>query len=137
MLKLAIAYLSTGLIFLALDAEFLTFAGSRLYRPALDSLLADKVRGGPAVVFYLIYVAGMVYFCVQPAIAEGWRKALISGAFFGLVAYGTYDLTCFAVMRVWSLPVTVADMAWGAFATGIASMAGVLIAQAAVKQMVG
>jgi uncharacterized membrane protein len=130
MLKLAIAYVSTGAVFLLLDALWLTLAGPRLYRPALGPLLADQLRLAPAVAFYLLYVAGLVYFCVQPGLVLGWRKALVSGLTLGLVAYGAYDLTSYAVMRVWSLPVTLADLAWGALASGAASVAGVQLALA-------
>ena len=54
----------------------------------------------------------------------------MSGAILGLVAYGAYDLTCQAVMKTWSTKVSAADMAWGAFASAVASAAGVAITQA-------
>jgi uncharacterized membrane protein len=134
MLKLATAYLCAGATFIALDAAFLTLVGSRLYRPELDLLLADKVRATPAVLFYLLYVAGLVHFCVRPGLAAGWRQALFAGLAFGLVAYGTYDLTCQAVMRAWSWKITLVDLAWGMSASAIASVVGVLATRALVSK---
>lgn len=134
MLKLIAAYVSTGLAFALMDGVWLTLVGPHLYRPALDPLLSDKVRLAPAVVFYGLYVAGLTYFCVLPGLSEGWRKALIAGVLLGLVAYGAYDLTCQATMKVWSLKVTLADLAWGAFASGVASAAGTLITRAIVQR---
>ena len=127
MLKLAIAYVSTGVVFLILDGAFLTLAGMKLYKPELGSLISEQVRLGPAALFYLLYVAGLMYFCVGPNLGGDWTKAAIAGAVLGLVAYGTYDLTCHAVMRVWSTKVTVIDMLWGAFVSAAACGGGVIL----------
>jgi uncharacterized membrane protein len=120
------AYLCTGAAFVALDACFLTLVGPRLYRPTLDSILGDTVRPGPAVLFYLLYFLGLIVFAVLPSLGQGWRSALGRGALLGLVAYGTYDLTCQSVMRVWTWPITLADLAWGMVASAAASSVGVL-----------
>lgn len=137
--KLAIAYVCAGLAFVLLDGGFLALVGPKLYRPALGALLGGGVRLAPAALFYLLYVAGLVFFCVRPAFTTGWREALVQsailGAVLGLVAYGTYDLTCQAVMRVWSWKVTLIDMSWGAFASASASAVGLLAARALVARM--
>jgi uncharacterized membrane protein len=125
--RLLIAYVATAVVFLILDGVWLTLAAPRLYRPEIGHLLADKVQLGPAIAFYLLYVAGMVWFCVRPNLGAGWGPAALSGVVLGLVAYGAYDLTCQATMRDWSIKVTVADLAWGAFATATASGAGVFL----------
>jgi uncharacterized membrane protein len=127
MTRLVIAYVFTALVFVTLDGGFLTLVGPHLYRLDLNALLGDKVRLAPAALFYLVYVAGLVFFCVRPGLTGGWRAALIDGAVLGLVAYGTYDLTCQAVMRVWSWRVTLADMAWGVVASSTASAISVLL----------
>lgn len=132
MTKYAVAYAATALVFLALDAGWLGLIGPRLYRPELGTLLADQVRLAPAIVFYLMYVAGMIYFSVGPNLDGNWSRALLSGALLGAMAYATYDLTCAATMRQWSVIVTVADILWGSFATGVASAAGVLLTRAAL-----
>jgi uncharacterized membrane protein len=71
---------------------------------------------GPAVLFYLLYVAGLVYFVMLPASRS--RDALLRGALFGLIAYATYDLTNQATLRDWPWQVTLVDLVWGAFVTG-------------------
>ena len=133
MTRLAVAYIATAIVFLALDAGWLTIAGAKLYKPEIGELLTDKVRLAPAAVFYFLYVAGMVYFAVSPNLDGGWTKALIAGAVLGVVAYGAYDLTCAATMKIWSLKVTVADMVWGGFASGVASTAAVVLTRLFIR----
>ena len=128
--KLAIAYVATGLIFLSLDGGWLALVAPTLYKPQIGVLLAEKVRAAPAVLFYLIYIAGLIYFCVAPNLGRGWVRAAVSGAVLGLVAYGAYDLTCQAVMKTWSTSVSAADMLWGSFASATASAVGVAITRA-------
>ena len=133
--KLAIAYIATGLVFLTLDGGWLALVGPRLYQPEIGALLAEKIQAPPAILFYLIYLAGLIYFCVAPNLEKGWTKAAVSGAILGLVAYGAYDLTCQAVMKTWSTKVSAADMAWGALASAVASAAGVAITQALSRKV--
>lgn len=125
-MKFVAAYLASGLTFAALDAVWLTLAGPRLYRPALDPVLADRFNLPAAVAFYLIYIAGVIGLAVLPAAREGagLARAAGYGAFLGFVAYATYDLTNQATLRVWALKVTLADIAWGTILTGCAAAAG-------------
>jgi len=133
-MKILVAYLSTALVFAVMDFIWLASTAERLYRPVLGSILADKVRLGPAVAFYLIYMAGVVIFAVWPALKSGnILTALIYGALLGVVAYATYDLTNMATLKVWSLKITLLDLAWGAFATATAAAAGALITRAVLK----
>lgn len=125
----AISYISTGLAFLALDAVWLGTMANRLYRPQLgDLMIADGFRLGPATLFYFLYIAGIVFFAIQPAWESGrWMTALVHGAVFGLLCYGTYNLTNLATLKDWSVTVTAVDMAWGSLATGIAAAIGFAI----------
>lgn len=133
-----VSYVATGVVFLALDSLWLSRMAGALYRPKLGPLLAETVNLPPAVLFYALYIAGVVVFAVQPALASGrWTTALALGALFGLVAYGTYDLTNHATLRDWPVIVTVADMAWGTALTAIAATAGMLVAQRAVGWLNG
>ena len=117
-------YLLTGAIFLAIDAIWLGTMSSRFYKPLLGDLLAKDVSLAPAILFYLIYVVGMLVFAVLPAVAaSNWTSAMASGALLGLVAYATYDLTNQSTMRGWPTIVTVADLAWGTFVTAVSSAA--------------
>jgi uncharacterized membrane protein len=123
--QLAIAYPVTAVVFLALDAIWLTTMAERFYRPALGPLMGDRVVLAPAVLFYLLYLVGVVAFAVAPGLESGrWTSALAWGALLGLVAYGTYDLTNQATLRDWPWRVTLADLCWGSFVTATAAAAG-------------
>lgn len=126
-----IAYLAAGISFGILDALWLRWAGPNFYRPALGDLLAEQFRMGPALVFYLLYVAAMVWFAVRPGMALGVPHAVLNGALLGGIAYATYDLTNQATLKVWPTYVTLVDIAWGASATALACG----IAAFAVKQL--
>jgi len=131
-------YLATAVVFLGLDAIWLSNAGRLLYRPLLGDLLLDQFRMAPAVVFYLLYVVGIVIFAVQPAIVSGrWSSALLYGALFGFFAYGTYDLTNMATLRGWPVTITVVDLAWGTMLTAVSATAGYLIGGAVTRAMGG
>lgn len=133
-MQFIVAYASTGLVFLALDALWLGFMANRVYRPLIGDLMAEQPNWPPAVLFYLLYVTGVVVFAVQPALASGrWTTALMLGAFLGLVAYGTYDLTNHATLRNWPAAMTAIDLAWGTFATAMATTAGMLITRAVTE----
>jgi uncharacterized membrane protein len=124
MLNWLIAYLATGLIFGLCDAVWLRFAGPGLYRPMLGDLLAPSFRLIPAVIFYLIYVAGMVWFAVRPGVVVGVPFGVLNGAILGLLCYVTYDLTNQATMKIWPWQVTLIDIAWGMAATAFACGGG-------------
>ena len=124
----ALAYLVTGLSFAALDAVWLSLMTSRLYRPALQSILAERPQIAPAIAFYVLYILGLVIFAVAPGLAAGrWSAALWRGALFGLFTYMTYDLTNQATLRVWSFGVTAADLSWGMVASAIAATIGTAV----------
>jgi uncharacterized membrane protein len=122
MTRSLIAYVTLMVAFGLLDFVWLGFMGPRLYKPALGDMLAASPRIGPAVAFYLLYLVGLLYFAVRPALTEGgWRMALLNGAVFGLVAYATYDLTNQATLRIWPVKVTILDIAWGTAASAAAA----------------
>jgi uncharacterized membrane protein len=82
-----------------------------------------------AVIFYFTYIVGVLIFAVRPAIMAGdWKTAALYGALFGFFTYATYDLTNFATMKVWTLRVTLLDVAWGTILTGVTASAGTLAA---------
>jgi uncharacterized membrane protein len=121
----AIAYLASAIVFLVLDAAWLTTMADRLYRPALGRLLLDRFELAPAALFYALYVIGIVVFAVAPGLASGrWTTSLGLGALLGLIAYATYDLTNQATLRDWPWRVTLADLGWGTLVTAVAAAAG-------------
>lgn len=122
------AYLFTLVAFLVIDFIWLSTMASRLYRPAIGDLLAENFRLAPAVVFYLIYAAGLTFLAVRPAFqTEEWTTALLYGAVVGFMAYATYDLTNQATLKSWSTTLTVADLLWGTFVSATAAAIGYLI----------
>ena len=122
--------LAAALVFVAMDAGWLALMGPRLYKPVIGELMSGKVEPAPALLFYLVYLAGLMFFAVWPGIRSGdLGRAVLSAAVLGLVAYGTYDLTNQATLRVWAWKLTIADMAWGAVASGVATLAGVWAAR--------
>jgi uncharacterized membrane protein len=126
-----VAWVATAVVFLGLDAVWLSISASRLYRPLLGGLLRDGFLLAPAVLFYLIYTVGIVVFAISPEFASGpWSTAGLRGAFLGLFGYAVYDLTNQATLRDWPLAITVADLLWGTLLTAIAAIAGLMAARA-------
>jgi uncharacterized membrane protein len=122
--RLLASYLTALACFLALDACWLTLVGPHLYRPALDPHLAASVDWRAAVLFYALYIGGLLVFAIAPAIeARSAALGLRRGALLGLFAYATYDLTNQATLTGWPWAVTFADMAWGTFVSAAASWA--------------
>ncbi len=124
--KYIVGYIAAGLAFAVIDSVWLRNAYEKLYKPEIgDILYPGGFRLGPAIAFYLLYILGMMIFAVGPAFASGkWQTALIWGALFGFFCYMTYDMTSYAVLKTWSLKVTILDMIWGTLLTGSASVAG-------------
>ena len=127
MLKYVLAYGATAIAFCALDFAWLTVVAPKFYQAQVGALLLEKPNLLPAVAFYLLYVAGLVIFCVSPALeTASWTRALVMGALFGLVAYATYDLSNLATLKGWTASLSVVDMCWGAVASAGASTCGYL-----------
>ena len=124
-----ISYVACLVVMGGLDLLWLSNTTGPLYHRDLGPLLAETPNMTVAVIFYLTYIAGILVFAVRPALAAGdWKTAALYGALFGFFAYATYDLTNMATMKVWSLRVTAADMAWGTLLTAATASAGALAA---------
>jgi uncharacterized membrane protein len=108
-------YLIAAAVFLVLDLLWLGFVAQGLYERFLGDLLADEPNVAAAVLFYAIFLAGLVYFVIAPAVEEGsLRSAILRGAAFGLVTYATWDLTSLAVIEGFPVAIVPIDVAWGA-----------------------
>ncbi|MBC7513183.1 MAG: DUF2177 family protein [Herminiimonas sp.] len=119
------AYLATAVAFCALDFAWLGLVAPSFYKAQIGPLLLDKPNLVPALVFYVLYVAGLVIFCVMPGVeAASWTKAAILGGLFGLFAYATYDLSNLATLKDWTVQISIVDMVWGSAASAIASTCG-------------
>jgi uncharacterized membrane protein len=124
--KYLVGYVATGVAFALIDSVWLRTMYTRLYQPEIgDMLYKGGFRLWPAVIFYLLYILGMMIFAVGPALQSGkWQTALVWGALLGFFCYATYDLTNYATLKVWSMKVTILDIIWGTVLTGSASLAG-------------
>lgn len=115
-------YLIAAVVFLALDLVWLSLVAQGLYEHFLGDLLADSPNAAAAFVFYAIFVAGLVYFVIAPAVDEqSARTALVRGAAFGLITYATWDLTSLAVIEGFPVGIVPIDMAWGTFLSAAVS----------------
>lgn len=124
------AYLSTLLVFFALDMLWLGLVAKDFYRSRLSFVLSEQVNWTAAIVFYLIYIAGIVFFAVAPALKQqSLQLALIHGAVLGLLCYATYDLTNMATIAKWPLTIVVVDILWGTVLTASCAAGGYTIAR--------
>lgn len=120
-----VAYIATVVVFLGLDAIWLSQIALGMYRRELGGLLLDKPNLAIAAAFYLLYVGGIVILAVAPALNGGtWVNALLMGAVLGLVAYGTYDITNLSTLKGWSTQLALIDIAWGTALTAISATIG-------------
>jgi len=107
-------YIIAFIIFLAIDAIWLGLVAPKFYKAQIGHLMSEKPNFVAALVFYLIFIVGVVYFVVNPAIeAQSITKVLVAGALFGFMTYATYDLTNLATLKDWPIVVTVVDLVWG------------------------
>ncbi len=110
-------------VFFAIDIIWIGFLAKDFYRSQIGTLLKSDVNWTAAIIFYLIFIAGLVTFVIAPAVEKGsWSHALIFGALFGLVCYATYDLTNLALAKDWPVLVTIVDLVWGAFIASAVSV---------------
>ena len=133
MLQLVIAYAATLVVFLGLDAAYLSAFGLRLFKSTLGDVLAPNLAVTPAILFYLVVPVGLLIFAVIPAFGTGkWSTALIYGALFGFFTYGTYDMTNWTTIRNWTPTLALTDMAWGTCLSGVSAAAAMLVVKATV-----
>ena len=116
-------------VFIAMDLVWLGVVAKDFYRSQIGTLLKPDVNWTAAIIFYLIFITGLLVFVITPAIEKGsWMHALIFGALFGFVCYATYDLTNLAVAKDWPILVTLVDMVWGAVIAGSVSIVTYFVA---------
>jgi uncharacterized membrane protein len=109
-------YIIAFIIFLVIDAIWLGLVAPKFYRAQIGHLMAERPNLIAALVFYLVFIVGVVYFVINPAIeAQSLSKAIVAGLLFGFVTYATYDLTNLATLKDWPITVTIVDLAWGSF----------------------
>lgn len=130
-MKISMLYLATAFIFFAVDFLGLRFILKPVFVRHIAHLFADPFRAVPALLFYLGYVAGMLWFVSVPALRSGDPlAALLGGIALGLLAYGTYEFTNYATLRDWSMEQVAIDTIWGGVLTGFSAWAGVMVVRA-------
>jgi uncharacterized membrane protein len=128
-MTLIVLYLSTAAVFLILDAIMLTTVMRPLFERHIGDMLLADIRLVPAALFYLAYVAGLLYLVSWPALREG-GPVLLPAAIIGAMAYGTYEFTSYAVMKGWHPSMVATDLIWGTVLTAVSAWAGVAITRA-------
>lgn len=116
-------YLVALFIFLVIDLLWLGLIAKNLYSKQLGHLMSDNVNWIAAIIFYILFIVGLVFFVIMPAIEKGsWSYALLAGFLFGLISYATYDLTNLATLKDWPISITLIDLVWGTSLGGLVSM---------------
>ena len=121
-------YAVTVVLFLLIDAVMLTLVMKPLFTRHIGDIMRDSLMYAPAGLFYLAYVAGLVFLVSAPALRDAApERAALHGAVIGAMAYGTYEFTNYATLRDWAPKMVAIDLAWGTVLTGTAAAAGVWI----------
>ena len=122
-------YLIALPVFLGIDMVWLTLVAKNFYAKQIGYLMAKNPNLLAALIFYVIFIAGLVFFVITPALdRKMWTQALLAGAFFGLVTYATYDLTNLATIKDWPVIITIIDLIWGLFVSAAVSVVTYFIA---------
>jgi uncharacterized membrane protein len=121
-----VLYLATLIIIVPVDFLFLGLVAKGFFTSEVGDMLGE-VRLAPAILFYLLYVAGILIFVSGPA-AVSWSSTLLYGALFGLFCYATFELTSLSLLKHWTWSVVAVDVGWGTLVTAAASTLGLLIA---------
>ncbi|QOZ52700.1 DUF2177 family protein [Bradyrhizobium sp. CCBAU 53338] len=124
--RIAVLYVATLVVLIGLDILFLGLIAKGFFTAEVGDMLGE-LKPLPAILFYLLYVVGILTF-VSGATGATSQSTLLYGALFGLFCYATFDLTALALLKHWSWPVAFLDIGWGAVVTAVSSTAGLLVA---------
>lgn len=128
-MRFILLVLLSMIIFLGVDMLWLVKIAPKMYKTFIGHLMAPKFNGIAALLFYLLFMTGFVFFVVNPGLASGnWLTIVGLAAMFGLVTYGTYDLTNWATLKEWPAPLVAIDMAWGTFLSSASALIVFLLA---------
>jgi uncharacterized membrane protein len=127
-MRFTVIYLSTLAVMLPLDFAFLSTIGKKLFAANVGDMVLDTPRLPPAILFYALYLAGVVIFVNGTAPANRTHN-LVYGALFGVICYATFELTNMSLLKHWEWSVVVPDIVWGAAMTAISASVGGLLAK--------
>jgi uncharacterized membrane protein len=132
--QMLVVYLITLAVFFLIDMIWLGVVAKGFYRRHLGTMLSPKVNWAAAILFYLLFIVGLLVFVIKPALISGEPlKALFFGALLGLISYATYDLSNLATLKDWPLIVTIVDLIWGSVLGGAVSFFSVLLGRWLLK----
>lgn len=121
-------YLTALPVFFVIDMLWLGLVARKFYSAQIGFLMKESTNWLAAILFYLLFIGGLVFFVISPAVAQGsWLRALWVGALFGLITYATYDLTNLATLKGWPVLMVVVDMIWGMVLSASVSVVSTLI----------
>lgn len=133
--QMLLIYLITLAVFFLIDMIWLGVVAKGFYRRHLGPMLSPKVNWAAAILFYLLFIVGLLIFVIKPTLVFGGEplKALFFGALLGLISYATYDLSNLATLKDWPLVVTIVDLVWGSVLGGTVSFVSVLLGRWLLK----
>lgn len=127
-MEYALSYAASLVLFLFVNMIWIKSIMMPIFERHVGSIMLEEPRMGPAVAFFVLYLAGLVFFAVLPAVEAGtWQTAWIYGGLLGVVAYGTYEMTNFSTLKGWTLQMLVIDIAWGAFLSAGVAVVGFFV----------
>jgi uncharacterized membrane protein len=124
--RYVVLYLATLIVLIPIDFLFLGMVAKAFFTAQVGDMLGE-IRLAPAILFYLLYVVGILVF-VSGSASATWQSTLLYGALFGLFCYATFELTSLSLLKHWTWPVVMVDVSWGTFVTALSSTIGLLIA---------
>jgi uncharacterized membrane protein len=121
-------YIATLIVFFAIDLFWIGIVARTFYRKQIGFLLAPSPNWTAAIIFYLLFILGLLYFVVVPGLNENsFKITFLRAALFGLITYSTYDLTNLATVKDWPLLITAVDMIWGTVLSVAVSLVSFMI----------
>jgi uncharacterized membrane protein len=124
--RYAVLYLATLVVIIPIDFLFLGTIAKSFFTSQVGDMLGE-IKLAPAILFYLLYVVGILIF-VSASPGATWQSTLLYGALFGFFCYATFELTSLSLLRHWTWPVVIVDVSWGTFVTAVSSTLGLIIA---------
>ena len=131
-MQIVTLYFSTAAIFLVIDAIMLRLYMAPLFERYIGPMMLENIRLAPAALFYMAYVAGLLYLVSVPALKSG-APILIPAAILGFMAYGTFEFTNYAILKGWNLRMVVTDVAWDTVLTAVSAWGGLAVTKAIYK----
>lgn len=129
-MNIVLTYIGSFIVFMGIDLLWLGFVAKDLYQKQLGSFLSPEVNWTAASIFYLLFVAGILFFATWPNLDKtSVQPVLLYGAAFGFITYATYDLTNLATLKGWPLQIVIIDMIWGSILSMLVATAGWYIAR--------